>query len=142
MAFNRRTLMTVLAAAAVASAIAPMAIAQSSQERGRAGKLLEELNLTATQQEQVDAIRAEHREQMASILTDEQRAQLQTARESGQRRRGALQSLDLSEDQKGELKSLRESTRDRVSAVLTDDQREQLEAKRAEWKSRRSSAAF
>ncbi|MEO0853812.1 MAG: hypothetical protein AAFY15_09970, partial [Cyanobacteria bacterium J06648_11] len=110
MAFNRRTLMTVLAAAAVASCVAPMAIAQPAPGRGGPGKLMEELNLTTDQQAQVEAIRTEQREQMASILTDDQRTQLEAARESGQRRRGVLQSLDLTEDQQGELKSLREST--------------------------------
>lgn len=140
MYFNRRTTFAILAAAATVSLLAPIVGAQSLPERGGPGKFAEELDLSAEQQEQIEAIRAQKREQRATILTAEQQAQLQAAIDAGQSPRRAMRALDVSEEQRDRLRTLRESARESVSAVLTEEQRQQLGELRASRKPHRGPA--
>ncbi|MEM6446812.1 MAG: Spy/CpxP family protein refolding chaperone [Cyanobacteria bacterium J06642_2] len=142
MYLNRRTTLVILAAAAAVSVLAPVAGAQSVPKRGGPAKLAEELDLTTEQQEQIEVIRAQQREQRATVLTAEQQTQLQAALDAGDHPRHAMRSLDLSEEQRSQLRSLHQSGRDSISAVLTEEQRQQLADKRAERQDRRHRNAF
>lgn len=93
--------------------------------KNRREEFAEELNLTAEQQAELDAIKEDARTRVEAILTEEQLATLEgkTGRERGQ----AMRSLDLSEDQRAELQVIREDSRVAADAVLTDEQKAQLQ---------------
>jgi Spy/CpxP family protein refolding chaperone len=86
---------------------------------------------------QLQAARKATREAMLSVLTADQRAQLQALRQShGMRgarafaRRGgfgAMQKLNLTDAQKSQMKQLREKQRQEFLSILTPEQRLQLE---------------
>ncbi|MEL6160557.1 MAG: hypothetical protein AAFR18_15215 [Cyanobacteria bacterium J06627_32] len=113
--------------------IAPLSTAAFAQADGgpnggrRGGNHLEQLDLTAAQSEQIEAIRADAREQIGDVLTREQRATLGNSEARG---RGAFRELNLSEDQRSQIRAIHEDSRDQVSRVLTPEQREQIEEMR------------
>ncbi|NEZ67341.1 hypothetical protein D0962_32070 [Leptolyngbyaceae cyanobacterium CCMR0082] len=93
--------------------------------KNRREEFAEELNLTAEQRAELDAIKEDARTRVEAILTEEQLAALEgkTGRERGQ----AMRSFDLSEDQRAELQVIREESRVAADAVLTDEQKAQLQ---------------
>lgn len=126
---------------------------------------LAQLNLTDEQKAQIVALRESvpgpHRDQIQSILTEEQLEQLQAIRAerqadcprtgNGPRGKGRgfvdadgdgindnspLAQLNLTDEQKAQIAALRESTtgplRDQIQSILTEEQLEQLQAIRAE----------
>ena len=103
-------------------------------EGGRRGRLMEELNLTEAQSEQIEAIHADSRDQIQDVLTAQQRAELNNSEQP----RRAFRDLDLTEEQREEIQSIREESREDISAVLTDEQRAQIQELRAQHQGRRS----
>ncbi len=103
-------------------------------ENGRRS-LFSSLNLSAEQRTRIAQIKREKRAQLESILTAEQRAQLEAQRSqrrsSGQTqppsRRGPMSNLNLSEEQRSQLRQLAQSTRSQIEAVLTPEQRQQIQ---------------
>jgi periplasmic protein CpxP/Spy len=122
------------------------------------------LNLTSEQQAQMDEIHQNERSQIDDILTTEQKAQLETARENHQRsrqsesgerpegqpegqpgerpegRRGGgrgFEALNLTADQRTQIEAVRSTAREQMDAVLTPEQRQQLEQHRQEHEQRR-----
>ncbi|NJM99759.1 MAG: hypothetical protein HC800_23800 [Phormidesmis sp. RL_2_1] len=93
-------------------------------ESGARGPRLEELNLTAEQSAQIEAIRANTRSQMGALLTDEQRATL----DNSESPRQAMRSLDLSDEQREQMRAIHAASREQIAAVLTEEQRQQLSA--------------
>ena len=127
MKFNLQTV-AFSAIASLSLLAAPFVITQSAQaEGGRRGHHLEQLNLSDTQQAQIETIRTESRSQMRSVLTAEQQALLDNSESEGRR---AWRQLDLSDTQREELRSIREAAREEVQAVLTAEQQAQLEEMR------------
>lgn len=118
-----------------------LAQAQGQQGQQRQGKWAA-LNLTPAQQEQMRQIKAEFRTQMQAILTPEQQAKLEAAKQNsqGQNRqawRGVMESLNLTDAQKAQMRELKQQQKSRMQAVLTAEQRQQLEQMQQEWKQRR-----
>lgn len=118
-----------------------LAQAQGQQRQQRQGKWAQ-LNLTPAQQEQMRQIKAEFRTQMQAILTPEQRAKLEAAKQNSQgqnrqARRGVMESLNLTDAQKAQMRELKQQQKSRMQAVLTAEQRQQLEQMQQEWKQRR-----
>lgn len=117
---------------------------------------LAQLNLSATQQAQIQAIkqnsrneRVQTREAIQQVLTVEQRAQLDsmTSERKSKGRQGhhkkgqqnPLAQLNLSSAQQAQIEAIKENTsidrmqkREAVMAVLTTDQRAQLEAAKSQ----------
>jgi len=94
------------------------------------------LNLTEAQKEQMQQLRAKHRQQMQALLTPDQRSELEAARAEGRR----PNKLNLSEAQKDQMRSLRAQHREEMLAVLTPDQQatwQTLRAQRGPWKGNR-----
>lgn len=111
-------------------------------------RMMRELNLTDAQRQQIQPIMQEfrqqgqarreaHRASFESILTAEQKAQLEQKRAEGGRGLG-LQRLNLSDDQKARLATLREQARTqrqadmqnlkaRLASILTAEQRAKLD---------------
>lgn len=119
----------------------------------RQGKWGADLNLTEAQKAQMKQIRESTRAQIEAVLTEEQKAQLQsarqqrqanrqqgqTARQPGQKRGGMFANLNLSEEQRTRIRSIREESRRQMDAVLTAEQRQMLQEKRQQMRQRRQS---
>ena len=102
------------------------------------------LNLTSEQQAQIEQIRQNERSQIDTILTADQKAQLQ--REwanrkppTGENRRtpsteerqglppSPFASLNLTDEQRSQIEAVKKSSKEQMDAVLTPEQRQQLQ---------------
>ncbi len=99
---------------------------------GKGGMMLEQLNLTDQQQAQIDSIRDDAKAQSLNVLTDAQRAELESSLASDEPLHHAMRDLDLSDEQREQLRAIHEASHEAVENVLTDEQRQQLETARAE----------
>ncbi len=88
------------------------------------------LNLSDDQKQQLKTIHANTKQQVQAVLTDAQRAQLVTAKQSGSHK-GVWKSLNLTADQKNQIHDIRKSSKEQSLAVLTPDQRTQLQQMKA-----------
>ncbi|NDJ24561.1 P pilus assembly/Cpx signaling pathway, periplasmic inhibitor/zinc-resistance associated protein [Nostoc sp. B(2019)] len=116
----------------------------------------QELGLTDAQKNQIQTIRQNTRAQIEGILTPEQKAQLQAAkqerqaqrqagqgqRQAGQRSRNKFAELNLTEQQKTQMRQVWESSKQQMQAVLTPEQQAKLkqlqESRRQRWQQRNS----
>ena len=107
---------------------------RGDRQKNRREAFAEELNLTAEQQTELDAIKENTRSQAEAVLTEDQLASLEgkTGRERGQ----AMRSLDLSEEQRAELEQIREASRAAADEVLTAEQQAQLQEMRTSRRAR------
>ena len=126
--------------------VAPLFTAYSSAQAAPTGNRMErsaewkqfkkELNLTASQKAQLKEIRTQSRAQMNAVLTDAQKAQLKTMKESraqgGERSKGGWKQLALTAEQKSQLKAIRESAKAKEQAVYTPEQKALMAKHRAE----------
>ncbi|MEH2067177.1 MAG: P pilus assembly/Cpx signaling pathway, periplasmic inhibitor/zinc-resistance associated protein [Nostoc sp.] len=105
-----------------------------------------ELGLTDTQKSQIQSIRRDSRAKYEAVLTPEQKAKLEAAkqarqaeRQAGQRRGGRknFADLNLTEAQKTQMRQIRESEKQQIQAVLTPEQRQKLEQFQQNFKQRR-----
>ncbi|MEH1975735.1 MAG: P pilus assembly/Cpx signaling pathway, periplasmic inhibitor/zinc-resistance associated protein [Nostoc sp.] len=136
----------------------PVLLAQTPQkERGP----WKDLNLTDAQKSQIQAIRRDSRTKFDAVLTPEQKAKLEAAKQArqaerqarkaqgqtgqGQRqpgqhhggRKGNFADLNLTEAQKTQMRQIRESEKQQIQAVFTPEQRQKLEQFRQNAPSRR-----
>ena len=95
-----------------------------AQEGKRFERMAERLSLTDSQKNELKGIMQTRRTQIESILTSEQKAQLQALKQQRNLNRQAFQSLNLSEDQKQEIRAIRQDTRQQISQILTPEQQE------------------
>lgn len=121
----------------VASPAATDASDRSGSHRGQADRMCQALQCSDEQRVQLEAIRAEHREQMADerARAKEIRAALQAERGSPNPDKETMERLRAERKAlAATMKEARQDKRAEMSAVLTPDQREQWEAMRAERK--------
>ncbi|MEH2105535.1 Spy/CpxP family protein refolding chaperone [Nostoc sp.] len=136
----------------------PVLLAQTPQkERGP----WKDLNLTDAQKSQIQVIRRDSRTKFEAVLTPEQKAKLEAAKQArqaerqarkaqgqtgqGQRqpgqhhggRKGNFADLNLTEAQKTQMRQIRESEKQQIQAVFTPEQRQKLEQFRQNAPSRR-----
>jgi Spy/CpxP family protein refolding chaperone len=112
-----------------------------AQQAGKKGPW-QELGLTDAQKEQIKQIKNSTRTQIEAVLTPEQRAKLQAAKQAagqGQRQRGkeVWQSLNLTDAQKAQIRQIKETSQQQIEAVLTPEQRAKLQQIRQNWQQRR-----
>ncbi|MBN3883355.1 MAG: P pilus assembly/Cpx signaling pathway, periplasmic inhibitor/zinc-resistance associated protein [Nostoc sp. JL34] len=149
---------TSFAVHAQTASLSPVLLAQTPQkERGP----WKELNLTDAQKSQIQAIRRDSRTKFDAVLTPEQKAKLEAAKQArqaerqarkaqgqtgqGQRqpgqhhggRKGNFADLNLTEAQKTQMRQIRESEKQQIQAVFTPEQRQKLEQFRQNAPSRR-----
>jgi protein CpxP len=91
-----------------------------------------ELNLTEAQQAQMKQIHEATRQQMDAILTAQQKAQMEAARQQGQR-----PNLNLSQDQKAKMEAIRKNAESQMEAILTPEQKQKLQELRQQRSQRR-----
>lgn len=95
------------------------------------------LNLTQQQQDQLAQIKSDTQARINQVLTSDQQAQLQNARQSGEKPWQAFKSLNLSPQQKDQIKQIRQSSRQQMKAVLTPEQQQQMQARMQQWRQQR-----
>ena len=140
----KRQMSLLLSSVVGAMTLTPIAIAQvhpliavekSSQGRqpmakGSGGSIwsqVENLDLTAAQQAEIDAIQAELTEQMAEILTPEQMETFAAAQANGNDMSSSMMSLDITRSQTSGLMSAMSTARDNIMDVLTPEQQAQID---------------
>ncbi|MEO0458354.1 MAG: Spy/CpxP family protein refolding chaperone [Cyanobacteria bacterium P01_A01_bin.114] len=97
--------------------------------KGRGGSAwseVENLNLTAEQEEDINAIKAGVAEQMAEILTPEQLETFRAAQASGDDMRSTMMGLGLTRSQRSDVIGVMRDAQDDIMAVLTPEQRAQI----------------
>jgi Spy/CpxP family protein refolding chaperone len=102
----------------------------------RFGDAMKQLNLTDVQKTELKKIYEKSKADRQNVLTPEQRAKMQQARQSGERK-GVKNSLNLTDAQKQQMRAIGASTKTQVQNVLTAEQKLQLEKIRQERKSQR-----
>ncbi|MEH1890082.1 MAG: P pilus assembly/Cpx signaling pathway, periplasmic inhibitor/zinc-resistance associated protein [Nostoc sp.] len=122
----------------------PVLLAQSPH-----GGHWKDLGLTDAQKTQIQAIHRDSRTKIEAVLTPEQKAKLEAAKQArraewqarkaqgqtGQRQpgqhhgrgKGDFADLNLSEIQKTEIRQIRESEKQQIQAVYTPEQRQKIE---------------
>ncbi len=126
----------------------PLLLAQ----KAKGGGAWKELGLTDAQKTQIQAIRRDSRTKFEAVLTPEQKAKLEAAkqarqaqrqagqgqRQAGQRRgKGGYADLNLTEVQKTQMRQIRQSEKQQIQAVFTPEQRQKIEQYRQNAPSRR-----
>lgn len=136
---------------AQAASPSPLLLAQTPQKTKGPWA---ELGLTDAQKSQIQAIRQDSRAKLEAVLTSEQKAKLEAAkqarqaqrqagqqgqRQAGQRRGGwkNFADLNLTEAQKTQMRQIRESEKQQIQGVLTSEQRQKLEQIQQNFKQRR-----
>lgn len=123
-----------VAIAAAVSSLSPVQAQLGNQMRegGRFGEgreqMLEQLDLTEAQQDQLQSIRDDAQTQMLNVLTEPQRTELETALEAGEPLPRAVRDLDLSNEQRQQLREIFEASHEAARNIFTDEQRQQLRA--------------
>lgn len=95
------------------------------------------LNLTDAQKAQMKQMREQTKAQIEQILTPEQKAQLQSLKQSGGKMRGGWKSLNLSDAQKQQIRQIRENAKQSMQSILTEEQRNMLQQQRQGMQQRR-----
>ncbi|MEL7225758.1 MAG: Spy/CpxP family protein refolding chaperone [Cyanobacteria bacterium J06576_12] len=93
------------------------------KSRGSVLSDIEDLSLSPTQSDEIEAIKAGMMVDMAEILTPEQMETFQSAQANGDDTRSTMMSLGLDSDQRAEVMGLMRITQNKVMAVLTPEQR-------------------
>lgn len=114
---------------ALSAATIPAVLAQSNNKPPE-GLHQNRLNLTAEQQQKIQQIKQSERDQMDKILTAEQKARLERARQNRENPRQVFESLNLTEQQKAQMDAVRRATKEQMDAILTAEQRQQMEQHR------------
>ncbi|MEY3304921.1 MAG: hypothetical protein ACK5RE_03490 [Pseudanabaena sp.] len=142
-----RNIKSLLAIACVTVAVGAVAIpnlvsaqntTQNSTEKRkpRQGEGWKQLNLTEAQKAQMKSIRESAKARHQNVLTAEQRAIMEQARQSGDRK-GVRKSLNLTDAQKQQMKAIAEDTKAQMKNVLTPAQQQQLEQMKQQRQSNR-----
>lgn len=97
----------------------------ASQKRGN---LLEELQLTNTQKQKIQALRSTRTRAINKALTPAQRTKFEQARKSGMKMGQSLKSLGLSADQNKKILEILKKSQQELRNTLTPAQRQKLDA--------------
>jgi periplasmic protein CpxP/Spy len=112
---------------AIALVISPLLVnAQTPEQLDRFPAVLESLDLTPDQEEQLAQIRQNTRTQLETLLTPEQREQLKTTMQAGGTFRDALAAMNLSDDQHTQLRSVFRSAHQQARDVFTPEQQQEI----------------
>jgi protein CpxP len=90
------------------------------------GQILQELDLTAEQQSQIQAIFEARRSDIEAILSEDQRDQFFDTLQENRNFREAIAAADLTEAQQDEIRTVMQTSRGEISEILTEEQRQEL----------------
>lgn len=131
----------VAGAAVTAMTMLPLAAEAGPGRGARMERLIEALQLTPTQQEELQVLREDHKTQREAIFTPTQLQVLEEAEAGNISRREVRQQLNLTDGQREQMRALRESMKEDFQSILTPEQQQQLEtlkANRGERRGRRN----
>lgn len=106
-------------------------MAQTEAPTRPARERVNKLNLTDEQKTRLREIRESTRTQIDAVLNEDQKAQLEAARQQNPRSRKAFSALNLSDEQKARIREIRENAKRQMDEILTDDQKQQLQQRRS-----------
>ncbi len=92
------------------------------------GNLLEELQLTSTQKQKIQALRSARTRAINKVLTPAQRTKFEQARKSGMKMGQSLKSLGLSADQNKKILEILKKSQQELRNILTKPQQQKLDA--------------
>ncbi|MBD2177461.1 hypothetical protein H6F42_11110 [Pseudanabaena sp. FACHB-1998] len=110
---------------------------QTEKRKPRQGDAFKKLNLTDAQKAELKRIRESAKTERRNVLTPEQRAKIEQALQSGDRK-GVRKELNLTDAQKQQMRTIGQETKKKVEGVLTPEQKQQLEKMRQERQSQRN----
>ncbi len=87
---------------------------------------LAKIQLTPSQQTQVEALSAQTQSQLKELLTPQQQAQLNEAVSEGNGVRSAVMGLDLSLRQRRQMRNILQTMRSQLNTILTPEQKQQM----------------
>lgn len=90
--------------------------------------LLEDLKLTNTQKQKIQALRTSRTRAINNVLTPAQRTKFEKARKSGMKTGQSLKSLGLSADQNKKILDILKKSQQELRNTLTPTQRQKLDA--------------
>jgi Spy/CpxP family protein refolding chaperone len=88
---------------------------------------LAEIQLTPSQQTQLEAMSEQTQSQLENLLTPEQQAQFNNALSQGNGVRFAVQSLNLSFKERRQMTNILQRMRSEIDDILTAEQRQQIQ---------------
>ncbi len=88
---------------------------------------LAEIQLTPSQQTQLEAMSEQTQSQLENLLTPEQQAQFNNALSQGNGVRFAVQSLNLSFKERRQMTNILQRMRSEIDDILTPEQRQQIQ---------------
>jgi len=116
-----------LSAMSIAPAFAQSSAPTAPTTERTHGHWKNKLNLTAEQEQKMKQIRQASREQIDSILTPDQKAQLKAAKADQKNHHRGFASLNLSADQRTRIQAVMSASKQQMDAILTPEQRQQME---------------
>ena len=114
--------------AALSFAVSPLA-AQAQEAKpfvSQFQEVMQEIGVTEEQKAEFEQLRQSTRNQIATVLTEEQKQTLKTAILNGEGPMAAMKSLNLTEEQRTEVRSILQSARQEGSNILTEEQKQEL----------------
>lgn len=124
---------TAMAVNAQNSSNAPFVVAQAQELPAK----FQRLGLSDDQRNQIADIYSQMRNEIAQVLTPEQREQYQGLVQNGRKDKDAFASLQLSDEQKNQIKDIKDSKKQQIQGVLTPEQRQQLQQYKQNMRNRR-----
>lgn len=113
-------------------------VAQEQPAKAPRERFGDKLGLNDSQKAQIEAIMKDTRAKMDAVLTPEQRALKESARQNRQAgQRGERKPLNLTQDQKNQIKQIRESSKSQIQSILTPEQKQKWEQMRQQKRSYR-----
>ncbi|NJN22819.1 MAG: hypothetical protein HC812_18640 [Leptolyngbya sp. RL_3_1] len=101
-------------------------ISQPSPALADPGQILQELDLTAEQQSQIQGIFEARRSDIEAILTEEQRDQFFETLQGNRNFREAIAAADLTDAQRDQIRAVMMDSREDISEILTEEQQQEL----------------
>lgn len=128
----KRKLLPLLAGAIALSFTTAPSIVQAQLRQSQPGQIQKQrkfagVELTESQRTQLLEIHRNTRSQIEAVLTSEQKRQLESGKESGNKGRTAFADMNLSSEQKARIQSIMRTAKTRTDDILTPEQRQQVQ---------------
>jgi len=93
---------------------------------------LAEVQLTPSQQTQLERLKEQTQSQLDNLLTSNQQTQFKNALSQGSDIRSAVQSLNLPLKKRRQMQKIFQTMRSQLDTILTAEQKQQIQRKRSE----------
>lgn len=111
----------------LSTSILPLVARAGSDSANYLSPALAEVQLTPSQQTQLEALREQTQSQLKNLLTPEQQTQFNNALSQGNGVRSAARSLNLSFRQRRQMRNILQAMRSQLDTILTPEQKQQVQ---------------